>query len=230
MEFSGGAPVAVLPSSILHLRFLLFLALAVFIWPAARRRGRARCCREKTSGPRRLCRRGGAIEDRHDVAGHERGGVELLRRRAATRRPAGGRGAGVSKRAEVRPRLGGGALQSRLPLAGAEQAGTPPGRNSPPTRCGATTRRKAGSNSARRNSSCTTSSRRKKVSAPRYPSITNNAEALNGLGLARVAGGHPQDAAQIFRRRHPGASRLRARAAEPRDGGASSICMTTRRR
>jgi tetratricopeptide (TPR) repeat protein len=27
---------------------------------------------------------------------------------------------------------------------------------------------------------------------------TNNAEALNGLGLARVAGGHPQDAAQFF--------------------------------
>jgi Flp pilus assembly protein TadD len=27
---------------------------------------------------------------------------------------------------------------------------------------------------------------------------TNNAEALNGLGLARVAGGHPQDAAKFF--------------------------------
>ena len=93
-----------------------------FSFPAARRRDRAPCSTEKNFWIAAITRRGGAIEDRHNTAGHERGGVELLWRRVATRRAAGGRRAGVSKRAEVRPRSGGGALQSRLPLAGAEPA------------------------------------------------------------------------------------------------------------
>ena len=42
------------------------------------------------------------------------------------------------------------------------------------------------------------SRRRKKASALRFHLSPNNAEALNGLGLARVERGRPQEAAQFF--------------------------------
>ena len=53
-----------------------------------------------------------------------------------------------------------------------------------------------------------------------YSINTNNAEALNGIGLARVQRGKPREAAQYFAAAHPVSSRLRARAAEPGDGRA----------
>ena len=197
-----------LPSSICHLRILLFLALAVFLAGCTPPGPRALLAGKKASGSRRLRRRGGAIEDRHDAAGHERAGVELLRRRAATRRPAGGRREGVSKRADVRPRPDGGALQSRLPLAGAKQTRRRRRRSSPPTRCGATTRRKAGSSSARRNSSCATCATAEKSFSTALSLNPNNAEALNGLGLARVARQPAAGRGEVFRRRRGGASRI----------------------
>ncbi len=71
-------------------------------------------------------------------------------------------------------------------------------RNSPPMRCGAATNRKSGSSSVRRNCTQVIFWRRKKVSAPSLYLSTNNAEALNGLGLARAERGRAREAVQFF--------------------------------
>ena len=60
----------------------------------------------------------------------------------------------------------------------------------------------------------------KKFQHRAYSINTNNAEALNGLGLARVQRGKPRDAAQFFAAAVQVSAGLRARAAEPGDGRA----------
>ena len=49
-----------------------------------------------------------------------------------------------------------------------------------------------------RNFACAISRRRKKVSAPRFQFDSDDAEALNGLGLAQIQRGRPREAAQYF--------------------------------
>ena len=111
-----------LPASIFHLLFLTAARARPFPHRLLAVRPACAAQRQKVSGPRRLCRRGGAIEDRHVAAGHQRAGVELPRAGVSSCRPAHGRGAGLPERAEVRPRPDGGALQPRLPLARTKQA------------------------------------------------------------------------------------------------------------
>ena len=166
---------------------------------------------QKASGSRRLRRRGGAVQDRHVAAGHERAGVELSRRGLPARRPAGRRRDGVSTRPDARPRPDGGALQSRLPVAGAEQTRRGRKRVYRLHACAAARRRKAGSSSASRNCRRTTSSPAEKSFSTALYLNPNNAEALNGLGLARVERGRPRDAAQFFAAAAKAQSGLRAR-------------------